>query len=154
MPTSPSSTDRGISECFALLCVFVVWLVALPFGSSRAEDVGECLRYDALVILTGTMLMRKVELGRDLPAWASVPYAVLRLDKPISCVAGKDEKTERRVSTLHVLDPCNRIWPRGSRVSVTGELFPRTTMHHYTPVLIMAKTVKRLNGTLPTCQPE
>ena len=112
----------------------------------------KCLQYDKPATLTGTMSMHKTNYGTDMPASASRrPYAVLTLDSPI-CVAGPNEDTEGKVMALHIIDTCNRAWPRGSRARISGDLFHANTVNHQTRVLIFARQVKRLDGRTPACK--
>jgi hypothetical protein len=137
-------------------------LVSSISANAANDEYKGCLAYEKPVTLTGTVLVRKINYGKDadVPPEGSVPFPLLVLDQPI-CTAPLlndkheiDEEAEGMEWALHVADTCVRTWPTVSRVKVTGTLFHADNWHHHSRVLVLAKQVVRLDGQLPACVKE
>jgi len=127
-------------------------LVAAAIVPAGAEKpCTDCLAYDTLVTLAGTVIVRKVDFGPDEPAWFSGSFPLLILDHSIGA-AGSGDDPETSVWAIQLVDTCRRTWPPTARVRVTGKLFHATTIHNHTAVLIDAKQIQRLDGKLPACK--
>ena len=130
------------------LLIFTAAVLAATATTAQAE---ECLQYDKPVTLSGTINLRAAGYSQEIPTYERGHlYPVLTLDAPICAAGPDDDTTERGVKELQIAD-CPRYWPRGARVLIDGELFPRQTWHHRTPVLILPKQVKRVNGQTLKC---
>jgi hypothetical protein len=106
-----------------------------------------CLSYNNRVDVTGTLL-RIVFPGP--PGYESVargdapePYFVLRLNPPV-CVdrdpAGNDNPGIARLRDMQLMlkpEQYARLRPHlGRRIHLSGALFPASTGHHHTPVML------------------
>jgi hypothetical protein len=124
--------------------------------AATEDEKKYCVQYDKPVTVTGTVLVRKIDYGKnpgDAPPEGSVPFPLLVLDQPI-CTWGSNDKSEYLQWTLHIADSCPRAWPTVSRVKVTGTLFHADNWHHHSQVLILVKQIVRLDGQLPACAKE
>lgn len=142
----------------------VVMTAALVFGGPLAgtaanaatdDEKKQCVQYDKQsVTLTGTVLVRKIDYGKDddAPPEGSVSFPLLVLDQPI-CAWGPDDATEGMQWALQIADKCARQWSTVSRIKVIGTLYHRDNWHHHSPVLVLAKRIVRLDGPLPACAP-
>jgi hypothetical protein len=136
--------------------LFLSLALLLIMGGANAatdDEKKQCLQYDKEpVTLTGTVLVRKIDYGKDddAPPEGSVPFPLLILDQPI-CTWGTDDESEFLQWALHIADKCARTWPSVSRVKVSGTLYHGSNWHHHSHVLILAKQIVRLDGPLPAC---
>jgi hypothetical protein len=113
-----------------------------------------CVQYEKPVTLTGTVLVRKIDYGKnpsDAPPEGKVPFPLLVLDQPICTWGGPDDQSEYLQWTLHIADLCSRAWPTVSRVRVSGTLFHADNWHHHSQVLILVKQMVGLDAELPAC---
>jgi hypothetical protein len=142
--------------------ILIVILLMTSDANAATNEYEGCLAYNKPVTLTGTVLVRKINYGKsDMgPPEGSVPFPLLVLDQPICTAPLLDDKQEITDEaeflqwTLHVADSCARAWPAVARVKVTGTLYHAHNWHHHTQVLILAKQIARLDGTLPACAKE
>jgi hypothetical protein len=143
----------------AMLLPAVMLIMGFCGAHAATEDEKKhCLQFDKQLpgALTGTLTNHKSpDWGPNEPAhWSNQPFVLITLDSPI-CAWGPDEETQGTVWAMHVVDTCRRAWPHGARVAIKGELFSRNTVHHQSPVLILAKEVWRIDGgKLPVCAPD
>jgi hypothetical protein len=138
-----------------ILFVLAVQLMAYDANAATDEYEG-CLAYNKPVTLTGTVLVRKIDYGKndDAPPEGSIPFPLLVLDQPICIRPSDEDEAEGLEWTLQIAGPCSRVWPTISRVKVDGTLYHRFNWHHHSKVLILAKQIVRLDGRLPACAKE
>jgi hypothetical protein len=140
-----------------VLLVLAVQLLMANVANAATDEYEGCLAYNKPVTLTGTVLLRKIDYGKndDAPPEGSIPFPLLILDQPI-CMRPSDDIDlgENLEWTLQVADTCSRVWPNISRVKVTGTLYHGHNWHHHSKVLILAKQIVRLDGHLPACTKE
>jgi hypothetical protein len=140
-----------------VLLVLAAQLVMASVASAETDEYKGCLTYNKPVALTGTVLIRKIDYGRngDSPPEGSVPFPLLVLDQPI-CMRPSDDMdvAEYMEWTLQIADTCSRVWPTVSRVKVAGTLYHAHNWHHHSKVLILAKQIVRLDGQMPACAKE
>lgn len=138
---------------FAVVTALVLGAAPFAYAATDDETKTQCVQYDKqTVILTGTVLIRKIDYGNgnDAPPEGSVPFPLLVLDQPI-CTWGPDEESEFQQWALQIADECLRIWPTVTRIKVTGTLYHRENWHHHSAVLVLVKRIVRLDGQLPAC---
>jgi hypothetical protein len=139
-----------------ILFVLAVQLIADDANAVTDEYEG-CWAYNRPVTLTETVLLRKIDYGKndDAPPEGSILFPLLVLDQPI-CMRPSDDidVAENLEWTLHIADTCSRVWPTTSRVKVAGTLYHAHNWHHHSKVLILAKQIVRLDGRLPACAKE
>jgi hypothetical protein len=127
-------------------------LLSLSSANAATDDEKKnCLQYDKQsVTLTGTVLVRKITCkdSDDAPPEGNVSIPLLVLDQRI-CTWGPDDESEGLVWALQIGDTCSRTWPTSSRVRVTGTLIHASNWHHHSLVVMVAKQITRLDGTLP-----
>jgi len=130
---------------FRRLAPVLFCLIGIGFASTAIA--ADCLRYEpAPVSLTGTIAMKEAYgppgYGEDPAHDAKEQYPVLILASPI-CVAGypdddMNSKNEVDQTAVQMVFIGSRLAPQliGQKVTVSGNLFHRSSGHHHTNVLI------------------
>ena len=139
-----------------ILFVLAVELLIANVANAATDEYEGCLEYNKPVTLTGTVLLRKINYGKndDVPPEGSVLFPLLVLDQPICLRPSNDEDIAEGMEWTLQISYCLRRWPKSSRVRVTGTLFHLFNWHHHSKVLILAKQIERLDGRLSPCQKE
>jgi hypothetical protein len=112
-----------------ILFVLAVQLLMANYANAATDEYEGCLAYNRPVTLTGTVLARKIDYGKndEAPPEGSVPFPLLVLDQPI-CMRPSDDTdvAEGLEWTLHIADTCSRVWPTMSRVESSWHALSRS----------------------------